>query len=104
MDCAGSFEPEGAEDDGPMSERILMKFIVGQRVIKQGEDSRFEGEVDHITWGLQVALAPAVTAIASSNRLRSPTTETPMSLRSSIVSRGSRSASILLSRKATDHA
>jgi hypothetical protein len=28
-----------------MSERILMKFIVGQRVIKQGEDSRFEGEV-----------------------------------------------------------
>jgi hypothetical protein len=22
-----------------------MKFIVGQRVIKQGEDSRFEGEV-----------------------------------------------------------
>jgi hypothetical protein len=24
-----------------MSERILMKFIVGQRVIKQGEDSRF---------------------------------------------------------------
>jgi hypothetical protein len=45
MDCAGSFEPEGAEDDGPMSERILMKFIVGQRVIKQGEDSRFEGEV-----------------------------------------------------------
>ena len=45
MDCAGSFEPEGAEDDGPMSERILMKFIVGQRVIKLGEDSRFEGEV-----------------------------------------------------------
>ena len=28
-----------------MSERILMKFIVGQRVVKQGEDSRFEGEV-----------------------------------------------------------
>jgi hypothetical protein len=28
-----------------MSERILMKFIVGQRVIMQGEDSRFEGEV-----------------------------------------------------------
>ena len=28
-----------------MSERILMKFIVGQRVIKQGEDSRFEGQV-----------------------------------------------------------
>jgi hypothetical protein len=27
-----------------MSERILMKFIVGQRVIKQGEDSRFEGQ------------------------------------------------------------
>jgi hypothetical protein len=26
-----------------MSERILMKFIVGQRVIKQGEDSRFRG-------------------------------------------------------------
>ena len=45
MDCAGSFEPEGAEDDGPMSERILMKFIVGQRVVKEGEDSRFEGEV-----------------------------------------------------------
>jgi hypothetical protein len=28
-----------------MSERNLMKFIVGQRVIKQGEDSRFEGQV-----------------------------------------------------------
>jgi hypothetical protein len=26
-------------------ERILLKFIVGQRVVKQGEDSRFEGEV-----------------------------------------------------------
>jgi hypothetical protein len=30
--------------DSLMSERILMKFIVGQRVIKQGEDSRFEGQ------------------------------------------------------------
>jgi hypothetical protein len=28
-----------------MSERILMKFIVGQRVVKEGEDSRFEGQV-----------------------------------------------------------
>ena len=28
-----------------MSERILMKFVVGQRVVKEGEDSRFEGEV-----------------------------------------------------------
>ena len=28
-----------------MSERILMKFIVGQRLVKQGEDSRFEGQV-----------------------------------------------------------
>jgi hypothetical protein len=28
-----------------MSEQILMKFIVGQRVVKQGEDSRFEGEI-----------------------------------------------------------
>ena len=28
-----------------MSERILMKFLVGQRVVKQGEDSRFEGEI-----------------------------------------------------------
>ena len=45
MDCAGSFEPEGAKDEGLMSERILMKFIVGQRVVKEGEDSRFEGEV-----------------------------------------------------------
>jgi hypothetical protein len=26
-------------------ERILLKFIVGQRVVKQSEDSRFEGEV-----------------------------------------------------------
>ena len=41
---------------------------------------------------------PAIRAIASSSRLRSPTTETPMSLRSSTVSRGSTSASILLSR------
>jgi hypothetical protein len=28
-----------------MSGRILMKFIVGQRVVKEGEDSRFEGQV-----------------------------------------------------------
>ena len=28
-----------------MSERILMKFIVGQRVVKEGEDGRFEGQV-----------------------------------------------------------
>jgi hypothetical protein len=26
-------------------ERILLEFVVDQRVIKQGEDSRFEGEV-----------------------------------------------------------
>ena len=26
-------------------ERILLKFIVGQRVVKQGEDSALEGEV-----------------------------------------------------------
>jgi hypothetical protein len=26
MDCASSFEREGAEDDGPMSERILMEI------------------------------------------------------------------------------
>ena len=29
-----------------MSERILMKFIVGQRVVKEGKDSRFEGQVE----------------------------------------------------------
>jgi hypothetical protein len=28
-----------------MSEQILMKFIVGQPVVKEGEDSRFEGQV-----------------------------------------------------------
>jgi hypothetical protein len=28
-----------------MSERILMKFIVGQRVVKEDDDSRFEGQV-----------------------------------------------------------
>jgi hypothetical protein len=28
-----------------MTERILMKFIVGQRVVKEGEDSRFESQV-----------------------------------------------------------
>jgi hypothetical protein len=28
-----------------MSERILMKFIVGQRVVKEDEDSHFEGQV-----------------------------------------------------------
>jgi hypothetical protein len=26
-------------------DRILLKFVVGQRVVKEGEDSRFEGEV-----------------------------------------------------------
>jgi hypothetical protein len=26
-------------------ERLTLKFIVGQRVVKQGEDSRFEGEI-----------------------------------------------------------
>jgi hypothetical protein len=31
---------------GDMSEeRILLRFVVGQRVVKQGGDSRFEGEV-----------------------------------------------------------
>jgi hypothetical protein len=45
MDCAGNFEPEGAEDEGPMSGGILMKFIVGRRVVKEGKDSRFEGQV-----------------------------------------------------------
>jgi hypothetical protein len=29
-----------------MSERILMKFIVGQRVVNEDEDSRFEGQVE----------------------------------------------------------
>jgi hypothetical protein len=43
--------------------------------------------------------APTNAAIASSNRSRSPRAKTPISLRSSPVSRGSRSASILLSRK-----
>jgi hypothetical protein len=42
---------------------------------------------------------PASAAIASSNCSRSPRAETPMSLRSSFVSRSSRSALILLSRK-----
>jgi hypothetical protein len=28
-----------------MSDRHHMKFLVGQRVLKQGEDSRFEGEI-----------------------------------------------------------
>jgi hypothetical protein len=34
MDCASSFEPEGAEDDSPMSERILMEIhrrLVGRQ-------------------------------------------------------------------------
>ena len=46
-----------------------------------------------------VGFAPASAAIASSNCSRSPRAETPMSLRSSFVNRGSRSALILLSRK-----
>ena len=54
--------------------------------------------LDGVDFAGEAGPAPAITAIASSNRLRSPTTETPMSLRSSTVSRGSRSASILLSR------
>jgi hypothetical protein len=34
-----------AEGDEMSEERILLKFVVGQRVVKQGGDSRFEGEV-----------------------------------------------------------
>jgi hypothetical protein len=54
----------------------------------RGEAGTFDG-----------GFAPTNAAIASSNRSRSPRAKTPISLRSSPVSRGSRSASILLSRK-----
>ena len=58
-------------------------------------DADFDGEAGTSEGGF----APANAAIASSNRSRSPRAKTPISLRSSPVSRGSRSASILLSRK-----
>ena len=60
-----------------MSERILMKFIVGQRVVKQGEDSRFEGEVvsvfvkrDHKTVRYVVENDDGVLHIASEKQLQ----------------------------------
>ncbi len=48
--------------------------------------------------GTSAGVAPDKAAIASSSLRRSPTAETPTSLRSSAVSRGNTSASILLSR------
>jgi hypothetical protein len=66
-----------AETSGPLGDADL-----------DGEAGAFEG-----------GFPPANAAIASSSRIRSPKAETPMSLRAASVSRGSRSASILLSRK-----
>ena len=55
----------------------------------------FDGEAGTFAGGF----ARTNAAIASSSRSRSPRAETPISLRPASVSRGSRSASILLSRK-----
>ena len=72
--------------------------VIGRRSAKTSGplgDADFGGEAGTSEGGF----APANAAIASSNRSRSPRAKTPRSLRSSPVSRGSRSASILLSRK-----
>jgi hypothetical protein len=60
-----------------MSERILMKFIVGQRVVKQDEDSCFEAEVvacfvkrDLKTMRYVVESDDGVLHIASERQLR----------------------------------
>jgi hypothetical protein len=65
-------------------ERILLKFIVGQRVVKQGEDSRFEGEVvscfvkcDHETVRYVVENDDGVLHIASEKQLRLATPKNP---------------------------
>ena len=60
-----------------MPDRLLLKFVVGQRVVKQGEDSRFEGEVvsvfvkrDHKTVRYVVENDDGVLHIASEKQLR----------------------------------
>ena len=70
-----------------MSERILMKFIVGQRVVKQGEDSRFEGEIvacfvkrDLKTIRYVVENDDGVLHIASERQLRWPCLKLPARL------------------------
>ena len=78
-----------------MSERILMKFIVGQRVVKQGEDSRFEGEVvacfvkrDLKTVRYVVENDDGVLHIASERQLRWPCLKLPARLEPSHPGRG----------------
>jgi hypothetical protein len=58
-------------------DRILLKFVVGQRVVKEGEDSRFEGEVvscfvkrNHKTTRYVVESDDGVLHIASEKMLR----------------------------------
>ena len=58
-------------------ERILLKFIVGQRVVSEGEDSRFEGEVvsvfvkrDHRTVRYVIENDDGVLQLVSEKQLR----------------------------------
>ena len=60
-----------------MPDRLLLKFIVGQRVVNQDEDSRFEGEVvsvfvkrDHKTVRYVIENDDGVLHIASEKQLR----------------------------------
>ena len=72
--------------------------VIGRRSAETSGDL-VGADFDEETATSAGGFAPANAAIASSNRNRSPSAETPISLRSSAVSRGSMSASILLSRK-----
>jgi hypothetical protein len=67
-----------------MPDRLLLKFIVGQRVVNQDEDSRFEGEVvsvfvkrDHKTVRYVVENDDGVLHITSEKQLRLATPRNP---------------------------
>ena len=90
-----------------MSERILMKFIVGQRVVKEGEDSRFEGEVvacfvkrDLKTLRYVVENDDGVLHIASERQLRWPCLKRPGRLKSSHSGESRLSRGLAVSEKA----
>ena len=76
--------------------------VIGRRSADRSRPlsaAAFGGETVELASGFSLANA----AIASSSRNRSPRADTPMSLRPASVSRGSRSASILLSLNAASY-
>jgi hypothetical protein len=90
-----------------MSERILMKFIVGQRVVKAGEDSRFEGQVvacfvkrDLKTLRYVIENDDGVLHIANERQLRLVMPKAPGPLKSSHSGERRLSSGVAVSEKA----